>query len=58
MEIQLHCDVDENGNISTVLAGENIIPNRQYDYFFMVDSWDIIENIHLYKVADGRLVRK
>ena len=58
MEIQLHCDIDESGNISTVLAGENIIPNRKYDYFFMVNSWDIIENIYLYKIVDGQLVLK
>jgi hypothetical protein len=56
MNIHLYCDTDEEGNITTVLAGENIVKNREYDYSFVVDSWEIVENAHLYKVIDGELV--
>jgi hypothetical protein len=50
VKIQFYCDVDENGNIIDAIAGEMIIPERQYDYFFMLDSWDIPNNIDNYKV--------
>jgi hypothetical protein len=56
--IQLYCDVDEQGNIVTSLAGEMIIPDRQYDEFFMLDDWNTIENLHLYKVENSELVLK
>lgn len=36
--IQIYCDVDEVGNITDVLMGERIIPDRQYAYFFLVDQ--------------------
>jgi hypothetical protein len=58
MPIKLYCDVDEQGNIITVLAGETILPDREYDYFFTLESWDEIETLHLYKVENGELVPK
>jgi hypothetical protein len=58
MTIKLYCDVDEQGNIITVLAGETIIPDREYDYFFTFESWSEVENISLYKVENGQLVLK
>jgi hypothetical protein len=42
----LFCDADENGNITDALTGVNIIPDRQYDYFFYGFDGDIF----LYKV--------
>jgi hypothetical protein len=56
--IQLYCDVDANGDIITVLAGETIIPDREYDYFFTFESWSEVETLHLYKVENGELVPK
>jgi hypothetical protein len=41
------CDVTEDGYFTDVLAGFNIIPNRQYDYFFYLDEWVDLMN---YKV--------
>ncbi|WP_160299100.1 hypothetical protein [Bacillus alveayuensis] len=58
MPIKLYCDVDEQGNIITVLAGETILPDREYDYFFTLESWDEVENISLYKVENDQLVFK
>jgi hypothetical protein len=50
LKILFYCNVDENGNIIDAIAGETIIPDRQYDYFFMLDSWDIPINVDKYKV--------
>jgi hypothetical protein len=56
----LFCDVDEAGNIIDALSGANIIPSRQYDYFFFTMDAGVMEDISLYKVdLDTRqLVRK
>ncbi|MED3623271.1 hypothetical protein P4482_09055 [Neobacillus thermocopriae] len=32
------CDTDDSGNIIDVVAGINIIPNRQYDWFFYLQE--------------------
>ncbi|WP_163183345.1 hypothetical protein [Neobacillus sedimentimangrovi] len=38
------CDTDELGNITDAYAGVNIIPSRQYDYFFyMPNEIDIMQ---------------
>jgi hypothetical protein len=40
----LYCDVDENGNIVDAFGGLNIIPSRQYDfYFFLEDEINITD---------------
>lgn len=44
------CDVDEEGNITDALVGTNIIPNRQYDYFFFTSDEGVTNNINQYKV--------
>ena len=46
MNYLLFCDVDETGNITDALTGVNIIPDRQYDYFF----YGFNDDIFLYKV--------
>lgn len=56
--IQIYCDVDENGNIIDALMGERIIPDRQYDFFFMVTDAEIMKNIDKYKVINRELVLK
>jgi hypothetical protein len=58
MNIQFYCDTDEQGNITFSLAGELIIPDRQYDYFFMLESWEVPDNVDKYKVVDRELVLK
>ena len=49
----VYVNVDENGNIKNSLMGLNIIPDKQYDYYFLVNE-DIALNIDKYKVIlDG-----
>lgn len=51
----LFCDVDENGNITSSLHGRNVIPTRQYQYFFyLTEEIDVND----YLVIDGKLVSK
>jgi hypothetical protein len=55
MGFLVFCDTDENGTITTYLAGYNVIPSKQYDYFFYLSNEiDASE----YKVVNGQLVRK
>lgn len=58
--ILLFCDVDEEGNIIGALMGKNIIPNRQYDYFFFTNDPGVLDDISKYKVdvVTRQLVRK
>lgn len=44
------CDVDEQGNITDAFTGMNIIPSRQYDYFFFTTDAGVMEDISNYKV--------
>lgn len=46
MNSLLFCDTDENGNITEALSGINVIPDRQYAYFF----YGFDDDIFLYKV--------
>lgn len=52
----LFCDVDEDGNITDALTGVNIIPDRQYDYFFYGFDADIF--IYKVDVVTRKLVLK
>ncbi|WP_332632037.1 hypothetical protein [Halalkalibacter flavus] len=61
MRVLFYCDVDEEGNIIESIAGElkrPVIPEKQWDEFFLLDSWDIPNNIQNYKVVDRQLVLK
>lgn len=58
MDIQLHCDIDEEGYIIASLSGERVIPMKQYHYFFYlsdVDIEEVNENIPRYRVINGKL---
>jgi hypothetical protein len=46
----LFVDIDENGNIVDALYGYNIIPDREYNFFFFTTE-EIAENAFDYKVA-------
>jgi len=55
MGFLVFCDADEQGNITDYIAGRNIIPSRQYDYFFfLMNEIDVAD----YKIVDGQLVLK
>lgn len=51
----LFCDVDADGNITSSLQGNNVVPTRQYDYFFFLEGELDVDD---YSVIDDRLVRK
>lgn len=50
------CNVDDEGNIIEGISGINIIPGKQYDYFFYREENDKIDMLK-YKVEDRRLVK-
>lgn len=50
MNYLLFCDVDADGNFVDAFFGANIIPSKQYDYFFFVTDPDITNNLIDYKV--------
>ena len=60
MNYLLFCDVDTVGNLTDAFSGVNIIPAKQYDYFFFITDPDIINNLIDYKVdvANRILVKK
>lgn len=50
----VYANVDKNGNIKEGLSGFNIIPDRQYDYFFFLDKEiDLMD----YKIENNKLVK-
>lgn len=50
MNYLLFCNVDENGNIIDSFSGVNIIPSKQYEYFFLTQDKGVVEDISKYKV--------
>lgn len=46
----LYVNIDSEGNINESLYGENIIPDREYDFFFYTTE-EIATNAFAYKVA-------
>lgn len=58
MGINIYCWLNENNEVSSIMAGETIIPPNDYDFSGVVNSWDVVENIHLYKVENNQLVLK
>jgi hypothetical protein len=46
----LFVNIDENGNIIESLYGHNIIPDREYDFFFFTTE-EIAMTAHQYKVV-------
>lgn len=54
-KIFVYCDADENGDIKNLIAGPAIVPDRQYQYFFIVDDWEIVDNQDEYRVQDEGL---
>ncbi|MGE6370657.1 hypothetical protein ACQKDB_16135 [Planococcus kocurii] len=60
-QIQLYCNVDDNGEIMQSFIGLNIIPGESYDFFFLI-SGEQAENINDYKIVmsgfKAELIRK
>jgi hypothetical protein len=48
--VLLFVNIDETGNVIEALYGQNIIPDREYDFFFYTTA-EIAENAFDYKVA-------
>jgi hypothetical protein len=50
MYMLLFVNIDNAGNITEALYGVNIIPDKEYDFFFIA-SEEVATNSHLYKVV-------
>lgn len=48
------CNADEEGVIYDGVVGNNIVPDKQYDYFFYLGE-EGIDDLMKYKVIDGKL---
>ena len=48
--VQLFVNVDSEGNIIFHYSGENIIAMEPFDFFFLVEDAEIIDNLQNYKV--------
>lgn len=55
-DIQLYCNIDEEGNIIEVLTGQSIVPTKEFHEFFMIDKQQEL-NLSKYKVEDRKLVQ-
>jgi hypothetical protein len=52
MGFLVFCDADEEGQITAYVAGQYIMPDRQYQYFYYLnESIDVSE----YKIVDNKL---
>jgi hypothetical protein len=53
----LFCDVDEDGKIVDSLAGDRVIPMKQYEHFFYLteDVDTVVSNIPNYRIITGQL---
>lgn len=51
----IFANVDKDGEIVDAITGYNIVPDKQYQYFFFRKKPIDIER---YKIVDGKLVEK
>lgn len=54
----LYADTDASGNITTAYQGVNIIPDRQYQYYFFLGERTESLDVSDYAVVSGELMRK
>lgn len=52
---QCYINVDEEGNVRNGQQGQNIIPDEDWDFFFLIDE-EI--NLELYKVIVNKLKKE
>jgi hypothetical protein len=45
--IQVFCNVDEQGKIIEFVAGINLAPGKPYDRFFVIDNQDALSRMDL-----------
>lgn len=58
MEIHFYCNVDSEGKIINSVSGESIVVEENtFDYHFVLNTWDIINDIENYQVIDNKLVK-
>jgi len=55
--ILVFCNVSETGQFLEAEIGRRIIPEKQYQYFFVTDDIDITMTPELFKVEDGKLLK-
>lgn len=55
MAFIVFCNADEEGNITEAICGNNIVPDKQYDYFFYLDE---PIDLMLYEISDDELIKK
>ena len=51
------CNTDKEGNINDGIVGNNIVPDKQYDYFFYLGN-EGVDDLMEYKVEKGELVER
>mgnify|MGYP001167322643 CR=1 FL=1 len=51
----IFANVDKDGEIVDAITGYNVVPDKQYQYFFFRKKPIDIEK---YKIVDGKLVEK
>ena len=51
-KIFIYCNSDEAGNIKDLIAGPAVIPDKQYQHFFIVEDWKVIDNQQKYKIMN------
>lgn len=58
--ILVYANVDLNGNLTEVIAGQKIIPDKQYSYYFYTSDTGIMVNSSDYKVdlSTRQLIKK
>jgi hypothetical protein len=52
-DIQLFCNVDDEGTITDAYMGKNIVATESYDFFFLIDE-ETAENITEFRVVIER----
>lgn len=48
--ILVYCNVDDIGNFTEIILGRKIIPDRDYQYFFITEDTGILTSPNNYKV--------
>lgn len=63
----IHCyvNIDEEGNIIESLEGFRVVPNKQYDHFFLMKKEDVVDEegtiIDLakkYRIENNEIIQK
>ncbi len=58
MVIKFYVSVDGSGNIIDSMAGPTMMAPPEYDYYFELDSWNVVDNLDNYIVENGELMKR